>query len=129
MKLHDVLTAISQTQRYDPDTAAKAAAATVLASKLGADSGLKVYVGNESKLNAPTGKSNDVEYTQSDGLRNRNQLHTRSSGTGSTVIHHPDEETFYHAGNEVPETSEHNPLVVEHRHNPRSATHDGGWMA
>ncbi|XP_059655909.1 uncharacterized protein At2g24330-like [Cornus florida] len=116
-------------QRYDPDPAAKAAAATVLASKLGADSGLKVYVGNESKLNAPTGKSNDVEYMQSDGLRNRKQLHTRSGGTGSTLIHHPDEEMFHHAGNEVPETSEHNPLVVEHHHNPGSATHDGGWMA
>ncbi|EOY29122.1 Uncharacterized protein TCM_036765 isoform 2 [Theobroma cacao] len=48
-------------QRYDPDPAAKAAAATVLASKLGADSGLKVYVGDESKLNVPGGKSNDVE--------------------------------------------------------------------
>ncbi|GMY37699.1 zinc ribbon 10 domain-containing protein [Fagus crenata] len=55
-------------KRYDTDPAAKAAAATVLASKLGVDSGLNVYVGDESKLNALTGKSNDVELVQSGGL-------------------------------------------------------------
>lgn len=52
-------------QRYDPDPASKAAAATVHASKLGADTGLKVYLGDESKLNAPAGMSNDVEFVQS----------------------------------------------------------------
>ncbi|KAE9599432.1 hypothetical protein Lal_00039454 [Lupinus albus] len=43
-------------QRYDTDPSAKAAAASVLASKLGADSGLKVYVDDESKPGAPTSK-------------------------------------------------------------------------
>ncbi|XP_077235292.1 uncharacterized protein At2g24330-like [Tasmannia lanceolata] len=48
-------------EKYDTDPAAKAAAASVQASKLGADSGLKVYVGDEPKLNVSLGKSNDVE--------------------------------------------------------------------
>ncbi|KAL4571302.1 hypothetical protein LXL04_018060 [Taraxacum kok-saghyz] len=48
-------------QRYDSDPAAKAAAATVLASKLGAESGLQVSI-DDSHL---TGKSNDFEVLQS----------------------------------------------------------------
>lgn len=63
-------------QRYDPDPAAKAAAATVLASKLGADSGLKVHLGDdEPKRNAPTGSSSGIE---SSGLRHRKQKQTTS---------------------------------------------------
>ncbi|CAL5346615.1 unnamed protein product [Camellia sinensis] len=115
-------------QRYDPDPAAKAAAATVLASKLGADSGLKLYVGDESNLN-PTAKSNDVELVQSSGLRNRKQLHTRSSSAGSTVSQHSNEELLHNtAGIEGADTSNCNQLVVEH-HQPGSTTHDGGWIA
>ncbi|KAK4370490.1 hypothetical protein RND71_009965 [Anisodus tanguticus] len=64
-------------QRYDTDPAA----ATVLASKLGLDTGLKVYLGDESKLNAPAGKSNDVEIMQSTGLRNRKQVRSGSAET------------------------------------------------
>ncbi|EEF34423.1 uncharacterized protein At2g24330 [Ricinus communis] len=116
-------------QRYDPDPAAKAAAATVLASKLGADSGLKVYVGDEAKLNTPTGKSNDVEYAQASGLRNRKQVQTRSSSAGSSPVHHSNEEIICSPQSEGLETSEHNQLVVEH-HNPQASTmHDGGWIA
>ncbi|XP_058209227.1 uncharacterized protein At2g24330-like [Rhododendron vialii] len=115
-------------QRYDPDPAAKAAAASVLASKLGTDSGLKVYVGDDSKLNAPTGKSNDVEAVQSTGLRHRNQPRTRSSGTGSCLLQHTDEQMLHNTGNEGSETSEQNQVVVEH-HNPGSTTQDGGWIA
>ncbi|XP_021276629.1 uncharacterized protein At2g24330 [Herrania umbratica] len=117
-------------QRYDPDPAAKAAAATVLASKLGADSGLKVYVGDESKLNVPGGKSNDVEVVPSSGLRKRKQLHTRSSSTGSTPLLHSDEETPHSAGNEGPQASEHDQLVVVDHHYPQGpSVQDGGWLA
>lgn len=115
-------------QRYDPDPAAKAAAASVLASKLGLDSGLKVYLGDDSKLNAPTGKSNDVEIVPSTGLRNRNQPLTRPSGTGSPVLQHTDEQMLHNKGNKGSDTSEHNQLVVEH-HNTGSTTQDGGWIA
>ncbi|KAF5743407.1 hypothetical protein HS088_TW09G01476 [Tripterygium wilfordii] len=117
-------------QRYDPDPAAKAAAATVLASKLGADSGLKVYLGDESKLNVPTAKSNDVEVVQSSGLRNRKQVHTRTSSTGSTPSHNSEEETHRPFSSEVAGASEHNQLVVVDHYNPQGSTaQDGGWIA
>ncbi len=129
-ELHMVLSVSSSVQRYDTDPAAKAAAATVLASKLGADSGLNVYVGDESKLNAPTGKSNDVELVQSGGLRNRKQVQTRSSSVGSSPLHHSDEEIPHSEGTEVdPQISEHNQLVVTHHFPQGSATNDGGWIA
>ncbi|CAN0907886.1 hypothetical protein LINGRAHAP2_LOCUS25032 [Linum grandiflorum] len=53
-----VSSTVNLTQRYDPDPAAKAAAAAiVLASKLGAKTGLKVYVGKTFKtLDPRTGK-------------------------------------------------------------------------
>ncbi|KAJ8758744.1 hypothetical protein K2173_000465 [Erythroxylum novogranatense] len=116
-------------QRYDPDPAAKAAAATVLASKLGADSGLKVFVGEESNSNSPTGKSNDVEVVQSSGLRNRKQVQTRSSSPGSTVTHHSETEIAHSAESGFPQTSEQSQLVVQH-HDPQAyAAQDGGWIA
>jgi hypothetical protein len=116
-------------QRYDPDPAAKAAAATVLASKLGADSGLKVYVGDESKPTLPTGKSNDAEFVQASGLRNRKQVHTTSSSSGSTLVQHSDEEMPLSVQSEGPLTSEHNQLVVEHYTPQGYTTYDGGWVA
>ncbi|KAM6542178.1 hypothetical protein CsatB_006625 [Cannabis sativa] len=111
-------------QRYDPDPAAKAAAATVLASKLGADSGLKMFLGDEHEPNvqATMGKSKDVDLVQSGGLRNRKHSNTHSiSGEG----------THQSPGSEDPaQTSEQSPLVVSH-YNPTqgSSAHDGGWIA
>ncbi|GMJ15796.1 LUNAPARK2.1, LUNAPARK2, LUNAPARK2.2, LUNAPARK A [Hibiscus trionum] len=117
-------------QRYDPDPAAKAAAATVLASKLGADSGLKVHVEDVYEFDAPRGKSNDVEVVPSSGIRKRKQLHTRSTSAGSTPFIHSDEEKPHSAGNEGPRDSEHDQLVVVDHHYPHGpATRDGGWLA
>ncbi|XVE53455.1 hypothetical protein DITRI_Ditri03aG0004500 [Diplodiscus trichospermus] len=115
-------------QRYDTDPAAKAAAATVLASKLGADSGLKVYVGDEAKLNVPGAKSNDVDVVPSSGLRKRKQLHSRSNSTGSAPLLLSDEEATHSAGNEGPYASEHE-LVVDHYYPGGPSTNDGGWLA
>lgn len=117
-------------QRYDPDPAAKAAAASVLASKLGADSGLQLYLGDDSKHNVSTGKSHDAEVVQSSGLRNRKPTHTRSSSTGSAPVLPPfDVELPHDGGTDSPGSSEHNQqLIVEH-HNQGSATIDGGWIA
>ncbi|XP_050206211.1 uncharacterized protein At2g24330-like [Mercurialis annua] len=113
-------------QRYDPDPAAKAAAATVLASKLGADSGLKVVLGDEPKHSIPTGKSNDVEIAQARGLRNRKKMHSKSNSAGNSPVHNSSEELLQSEGLQ---TSEHNQLIVEH-HNPQaSAMQDGGWIA
>ncbi|XP_065857210.1 uncharacterized protein At2g24330-like [Euphorbia lathyris] len=116
-------------QRYDPDPAAKAAAATVLASKLGLDSGLKVYVENEANLNIPTGKSNDVEFVQASGLRNRKQMPSRSSSGGSPPVHHSSEGMLDSAERESLQTSEHNQLIVEHGNPQASTLNDGGWIA
>ncbi|KAG6773014.1 hypothetical protein POTOM_024447 [Populus tomentosa] len=115
-------------QRYDPDPAAKAAAATVLASKLGADSGMKVYLGDESKPTTPTGKSNDVEPVQGSGLRNRKQVHTRSSSAGSMLAQHSGEEMPLSVQSEGPLTSEHSQLV-EHGNLQGYTAYDGGWVA
>ncbi|XP_024965585.1 uncharacterized protein At2g24330-like [Cynara cardunculus var. scolymus] len=116
-------------QKYDPDPAAKAAAASVLASKLGADSGLKMFLGDESQPNPyGTGKSSDVELQQSTGLRKRNQPNARSTG-GNVAQQHSDKDMPQYAGNEVSENSLHGPLVVEH-HNPAAlGAQDGGWIA
>ncbi|XP_027355367.1 uncharacterized protein At2g24330-like [Abrus precatorius] len=116
-------------QRYDPDPAAKAAAATVLASKLGADSGLKVYVGDESNPSAPIGKSNDVELVQSTGLRNRKPIQSRSTSPGTNTPDFVDQQLVGSGGMYQSQTSEHDQLVVEHHQPQNSTTQDGGWIA
>lgn len=105
-------------QRYDLDPAAKAAAASVLASKLGADSGLKVYLGDDSKTDAPSGKSSDVEPVQSTGLRNRRQPHGRNNSAIS--------ETSTEYGADDQETA-HGPKVVEHFRG--TGPNNGGFIA
>ncbi|KAM7268711.1 hypothetical protein ACFE04_010877 [Oxalis oulophora] len=115
-------------QRYDPDPAAKAAAATVLASKLGADSGLQMYLGEE---NLSAGQSNDAEVAQHGGLRNRKQVHTKSNSTGSAPMHQFVEEAQPHSvvgGNAT--SFEHNQQLVVNHYDPQgSALQDGGWIA
>ena len=118
-------------QRYDPDPAAKAAAATVLASKLGADSGLKLYMGDESNLSgASTGRSNDAELVQSSGLRNRKQVQTRSTSSGTTIPSFADQQLVGSGGIDQAQAFDYSqPPVVEH-HQPQSSTpQDGGWFA
>nr|XP_010907838.3 uncharacterized protein At2g24330 [Elaeis guineensis] len=112
-------------QKYDLDPTAKAAAASVLASKLGADSGLKVFVGDEPKTNS-LAKSKDVELVQSDGLRNRKQSHSRSDHAGSATTYVVDETSMGFRGDsqDVPVQS---PKVVEHFKG--SSPSNGGWIA
>ncbi|KAK9946163.1 hypothetical protein M0R45_011639 [Rubus argutus] len=116
-------------QKYDADPAAKAAAATVLASKLGADSGLRFHVRDESKSIAPTGRSKDVELVQSGELRNRKPVHTRSRSTESAPLLYSEEETPHSDWSEGPQTAEHSQLVVAHQNPQAYATQDGGWIA
>ncbi|KAK7384821.1 hypothetical protein VNO78_30524 [Psophocarpus tetragonolobus] len=115
-------------QRYDTDPAAKAAAATVLASKLGSDSGLKVYVGDESS-GAPTGKTKDVEVVQSSGLRNRKQVSSRSTSPGASTLNNSNQQSVGSGKIDQTQTPEHNQLVVVEHHNPQSSMNDGGWIA
>ncbi|PKA65175.1 Uncharacterized protein AXF42_Ash013296 [Apostasia shenzhenica] len=114
-------------QRYDLDPAAKAAAATVLASKLGADSGLKVFLGDESAAvgNMQIGKSNDVELVQLKGLRNRKQSHTRSNSTGT--LHQFVDEASIDYTIDGHEASSETQRFVEHYKGP--SPNEGGWLA
>ncbi|CAL9047867.1 uncharacterized protein At2g24330 [Musa acuminata AAA Group] len=113
-------------QRYDLDPAAKAAAATVLASKLGADSGLKVHVGDES-TSSTLGKSNDVELVQSSGLHNRKPMHRRGHSTGSSTTSQIIDKTLNEYVADTQEIGSPNQRVVEHFRG--SAFDDGGWLA
>ncbi|OIV97766.1 hypothetical protein TanjilG_12523 [Lupinus angustifolius] len=116
-------------QRYDPDPAAKAAAATVLASKLGADSGLKVYMGDESNLGAAMAKNNDAELMQSTGLRNRRHVQSRSTSPGTSTPNYSDQQLVGSSGTDQTRTSDHNQLLVVEHHEPQSSTtQDGGWI-
>ncbi|KAF3645976.1 putative vacuolar protein sorting-associated protein 45 -like protein [Capsicum annuum] len=113
-------------QRYDPDPASRAAAASVLASKLGANTGLKVYLGDESKLNGPFGKSNDVEIVQSTGLRNRKQA--RFGSADSAVLDHSTGEMLHAVQLEGSSMNQHQQIIVEHYNPKGSSTQDGGWL-
>lgn len=111
-------------QRYDTDPAAKAAAASVLASKLGADSGLQFLL-DESHLNQHgIGKSSDVELMQSSGLRRRTPSEAARS-PGSNF----DKDSFQYAGSEVSEVSLPSELIVDHQTPVAITPQDGGWMA
>lgn len=113
-------------QKYDTDPAAKAAAATVLASKLGADSGLKMHIGNDSEYNVSVGKSNDVQLVHSSGLRQRRPILTHSDGT---IVQQNTEDMVQDIGMMDPENSDYDNQVVTQHHQPGSTPHDGGWFA
>ncbi|XP_073011846.1 uncharacterized protein At2g24330-like [Typha latifolia] len=114
-------------QRYDLDPAAKAAAATVLASKLGADSGLKVYVGDESNFDSPSGRSNDVELVHSTNLRHRKPVNAKSNNTGSSSLSQFADDSLTDYGADAQETAIPNQSIVDHYKG--SITNDGGWLA
>nr|VDD00641.1 unnamed protein product [Brassica oleracea] len=131
LQLHLVLTWAFLMQRYDPDPAAKAAAATVLASKLGADSGLKVVLGDESQVDPAWGKSNDMEVNQSRGLRNRRHPNTRPHSSASTSTHHSDDESRHSGASErLLGTSEQNQQMDLTHYSPQGyAAPDGSWIS
>ncbi|KAK3141177.1 hypothetical protein QOZ80_4BG0330450 [Eleusine coracana subsp. coracana] len=112
-------------QRYDLDPAAKAAAASVLASKLGADSGLRVFVGDDSGRDATLGKSNENNIGQTAGLRQRKPGRL-SNVTGQTHSPEPlDASNVYDFNEEGLGTPDQR--SVEHFRGP--AGNDGGWLA
>ncbi|KAJ4759637.1 integral membrane metal-binding family protein (DUF2296) [Rhynchospora pubera] len=114
-------------QKYDLDPAAKAAAATVLASKLGADSGLKVFVGDESNTDPTLARSSDIELSQSNaGLRNRRLPQAGGHTMGSTTA--MQNSGMHEVGPDGQEmTGAQGPMVVGHYNGP--AFNDGGWIA
>lgn len=115
-------------QKYDLDPAAKAAAASALASKLGAESGLKIHLGEEPNLDAAVARSNEVDILATDGLRNRKQPNVRGGRTGSTTAAHTsaqgaESSSTLSAGLENVQPQR----VVEHYQG--SGASDGGWVA
>lgn len=106
-------------QRYDLDPAAKAAAASVLASKLGADSGLRVFLGDESNMDGS--KTNDQQ-GQTSGLRQRKPAHS-GHGSGPAHASDPSDGSSIYDGNESPTANR----TVEHFRG--HAGNDGGWLA
>ncbi|XP_072963150.1 uncharacterized protein At2g24330-like [Typha angustifolia] len=113
-------------QKYDLDPVAKAAATAVLASKLGADSGLKVYVGDETSSNTTVVKSNDTQMGQSNGLRNRRQAHTISSSTVSTAVPQIANASSNESMGDGQEAAGPNHEGVEHY---RGSVTNNGWIA
>ncbi|KAF3667341.1 putative vacuolar protein sorting-associated protein 45 -like protein [Capsicum annuum] len=101
-------------------------AASVLACKLAANTGLKVYLGDESKLNAPIGKSNDVEIVQSTGLRNRKQA--RSGSADSIVLDHSKGEMLRVVQLEGSSMNQHQQMIIEHYNPTGLSTQDEGWL-
>ncbi|XP_047945271.1 uncharacterized protein At2g24330-like [Salvia hispanica] len=114
-------------QRYDTDPAAKAAAATVLASKLSADSGLKLYMEDESNQIVSTGRDNDMEVARTSGLRHRKPS-ARNTSTENASTAHTGEEMSYHGELDGTMTPQQHQMAVQH-YTQTGSTHDGGWIA
>lgn len=110
-------------QRYDLDPAAKAAAATVLASKLGADSGLRVFLGDETRRDAAIGRSNDNNLGPTTGLRQRKGHVTNGAGRAQSLEPF-DGSNVYDGSDEGPSPPNQ---TVEHFRGPSG--NDGGWLA
>lgn len=100
----------------------------MLASKLGADSGLKVFVGDDSQQNVYIGKSSDLEVARTSGLRNRKPSPSNKSMQNAST-HHIEEHTPNQVGFEGTTMSQQHQMVVEHHHQTGSSMHDGGWIA
>ncbi|KAL6009027.1 hypothetical protein ACLOJK_022254 [Asimina triloba] len=116
-------------QKYDPDPAAKAAAARVLSSKLGTESGLKVHLEDESNFTVPHGKSNDAELVQSRGLQNRKQSLSKHGSTRNSEMQQLVKEMSSNDGHdENPKLSTDDQAVIVENH-PRSVVNEGGWFA
>lgn len=114
-------------QKYDLDPAAKAAAASVLASKLGADSGLKLFMGDESNADPTLARSSDIELSQTNaGLRNRRSPQAGAHTMGSTTaVQNSSMQEVGSDGQEMIEAQ--GPMVVGHYKG--QAVNDGGWIA
>ncbi|CAI8597428.1 unnamed protein product [Vicia faba] len=109
---------------------AKAAAATALDPRLGAESGLKLHMADESKSGAPTGKTNNAEPEQSSGIRNRNKGKTQSTTLGTATANHPNQQLVASKGTDQTQTRTQKKIVVVEHHRPQSSTkYDGGWIA
>ncbi|GJN02309.1 hypothetical protein PR202_ga19648 [Eleusine coracana subsp. coracana] len=107
-------------QKYDFDPAAKAAAASVLASKMGAETGLKVSMGDEAKSDLTQARSSNVE------VQNRKETKGKGSSQGSTRNVHTQQDTFNESVSADMEAMQ--PSIVV-GHDQGSGISAGGWIA
>lgn len=134
-------------QQYDPDPAAKAAAASILASKLGAESGLKLALAagltNKEELTgqnkspdtgsdrtAPGSPRQEREAVESMGLRNRRSRQRRKSvgQAPSYGMQRMDGLQLQESGGPgAPEVWDDQGMEVGPP--PRGKASDGGWVA
>jgi hypothetical protein len=113
-------------QKYDLDPAAKAAAASVLASKMGAETGLEVHMADEVKSGSAQARSSEIEVIPPNGLRNRKETKAKGSSYRSTTAAHAQQDTSNEAGGGGMESMPPS-KVVEHYQG--LGTSDGGWIA
>ncbi|CAL5068959.1 unnamed protein product [Urochloa decumbens] len=113
-------------QKYDLDPAAKAAAASVLASKMGAETGLKLHIGDEAKSDSAQARSTKVEVVPTDGLRNRKETKAKGSSYSSTTAAHTQQDASNEAGGGGTEAMLPSTVVG---HYQGSGASDGGWIA
>ncbi|XP_025826458.1 uncharacterized protein At2g24330-like isoform X2 [Panicum hallii] len=113
-------------QKYDLDPAAKAAAASVLASKMGAETGFEVHMADEVKSGSAQARSSEVEVIPPNGLQNRKETKAKGSSYRSTTAAHAQQDTSNEAGGGGMESMPPS-KVVEHYQG--LGTSDGGWIA
>ncbi|XP_020595482.1 uncharacterized protein At2g24330-like [Phalaenopsis equestris] len=109
-------------QRYDLDQAAKIAAASVLASRLGTESGLNFHIGDEPAKTTETIKSSGIVRAQSGPDLQRKQP---SASKGTTQLPEIPKEVGSSPQGHV--AAAHDQVVVEHFRG--SSGTDGGWVA
>uniref|UniRef100_A0A0E0DG84 Lunapark zinc ribbon domain-containing protein n=1 Tax=Oryza meridionalis TaxID=40149 RepID=A0A0E0DG84_9ORYZ len=92
---------------------------------MGADSGLKVYVGDEAKSESSQATSSAIEVIPSNGLRNRKHTKAKGSSTGNAADDHSTGQVSEAVGDHL-EAMEPSRVVG---HYQSSGTSDSGWMA
>lgn len=90
---------------------------------MGTESGLKIYLDDQSQGTSPTEMSNEAEFIQSTGLRNRKDVHSGSPNSSGTMMHNCDADAT------TPNMdSPHDHVVAQHY--PQSSTpSEGRWIA
>ncbi|TVU15172.1 hypothetical protein EJB05_38679 [Eragrostis curvula] len=105
-------------QKYDFDPAAKAAAASVLASKMSAETGLKVSMGDEAKSDSTQARISRVEA--------RNRKEGKGSRQGSPTGSQTHQESPNESVSAVMDAMQPSKIVG---HYQGSGTSDSGWIA
>eukprot|EP00252_Welwitschia_mirabilis_P004742 TRINITY_DN15038_c0_g2_i1.p1 TRINITY_DN15038_c0_g2~~TRINITY_DN15038_c0_g2_i1.p1 ORF type:complete len:421 (-),score=93.59 TRINITY_DN15038_c0_g2_i1:316-1578(-) len=121
-------TMLQQIQRYDPDPALRDAAARVLASKIGAETGLNVSIQSDTGAPDGKGKTVDANISQPSGLRNRKHPNGNKTKFGSATNGQFQEDpnpstTLRHTSGGAMQQGQ----ILEHHQMGKSS--EGGWIS